>query len=151
MALFGGDNGLSAGNLPEPELSTAEWTEAEMLAREKAVLGFYITRHPLASHERLLEACATATTVDLARCKDDDPVIVGGMVSSLRTVKARTGRNSGRQLGIVTLEDLKGRVDAIVFPDDLVKYRSVLVPDALVFLEGAVDRKQKNRRCASHG
>jgi DNA polymerase-3 subunit alpha len=114
-----------------------------MLAREKAVLGFYITRHPLARHERLLEGCATATTVDLSRHKDGDEVILGGMVSSLRTVVAKGGRNSGKRMGILTIADLTGRVDAILFPDALVEFRAVLVPDVIVFLEGSVDRKRE--------
>jgi DNA polymerase-3 subunit alpha len=45
-----------------PALSTEEWSEAEMLAREKAVLGFYVTKHPLAGCADLIEACATAST-----------------------------------------------------------------------------------------
>ena len=143
MSLFNGDDGRPTPESPEPQLSTAEWSEAQMLAREKAVLGFYITRHPLASHERLLEACATATTADLARYRDGDTVVVGGLVSSLRTVTARGGRSAGRKLGVLTLDDLKGRVDAILFSDELVKYRPVLTPDTLVFLEGAVDRKRE--------
>ena len=143
LSLFGGDTGPAGASPPSPRLSTAEWSEAEMLAREKAVLGFYITCHPLASCEPLLSACGTATTVDLARHKDGDTVVVGGMVSSLRTVTTRSGRNAGRRLGILTLEDLKGRVEAILFSDDLTRYRPVLVPDALVFMEGAVDRKRE--------
>jgi len=114
-----------------------------MLAREKAVLGFYITKHPLAQHEQLLAACASATTTDLARLADDTQVIVGGMVSSLRTVVAKGGRNPGKAMGIVTLEDLAGRVEGILFPKQLPAYRAVLVPDAVVFLEGAVDRKRE--------
>jgi DNA polymerase-3 subunit alpha len=143
MSLFGGADAASDMAPSEPVLSTAEWTEAEMLAREKAVLGFYITRHPLARHERLLEGCATATTVDLSRHKDGDEVILGGMVSSLRTVVAKGGRNSGKRMGILTIEDLTGRVDAILFPDALVEFRAVLVPDVIVFLEGSVDRKRE--------
>jgi DNA polymerase-3 subunit alpha len=141
MSLFGGSG--PAESLPEPQLTGAEWSEAEMLAREKAVLGFYITKHPLASCEELLEACATAATIDLARCKEGDTVILGGMVSSLRTVTTRNGRHAGRKLGIITLEDLKGRVEAVVFSEALTTYRSALVPDALVFLEGKVDRKRE--------
>ncbi len=143
MSLFSADNGLSTDRPSEPRLSTAEWSEAEMLAREKSVLGFYITKHPLTSHVRLLESCATATTVDLARRKDGDTVVLGGMVSSLRTVTARGGRGAGRKLGIATIEDLKGRVEVILFPDVLSEYGSVVVPDAIVFLEGAVDRKRE--------
>lgn len=142
MGLFG-EAADTAEPLPEPTISNDEWSEADMLAREKAVLGFYITRHPLASHEALLDACATATTVDLSSRQDGDEVVVGGMITSLRTVVARSGRSSGKQMGIVTLEDLTGKVDAILFPDDLVKYRSIIAPDKIVFLEGAVDRKRE--------
>jgi len=141
MNLFGEapiDSGAAA-----PKLSNAEWNEAEMLAREKAVLGFYVTKHPLVSHETLLDACATATTADLKRFDDGAAVILGGMVSNMRTVVAKGGRRPGAKLGIVTLEDLHGQVEAIVFPDDLEKYRSILVPDAVVFLDGEVDRKRE--------
>jgi len=143
LFMFGAPRGDSAGSDPHAALSAAEWTEAEMLAREKAVLGFYITKHPLAQHEQLLAACASATTTDLARLADDTQVIVGGMVSSLRTVVAKGGRNPGKAMGIVTLEDLAGRVEGILFPKQLPAYRAVLVPDAVVFLEGAVDRKRE--------
>ncbi|MGB0715953.1 MAG: DNA polymerase III subunit alpha, partial [Phycisphaerae bacterium] len=143
MSLFGMPAADDAPVEEGPMLSTAEWTEAEMLAREKAVLGFYITAHPLASCAPLLETCATASTVDLVRYGDGDPVVLGGMVSSLRTVIARGGRNPGRKLGILTIEDLAGRVEGIVFPDDLGKYQGMLVPDSVIFVQGEVDRKRE--------
>ncbi|MDO8632292.1 MAG: DNA polymerase III subunit alpha, partial [Phycisphaerales bacterium] len=148
MALFDAGDAArhecrSSGNAAEPALSNAEWSEADMLAREKAVLGFYITKHPLAQHEQLLAACANATTAQLIRMTDGQKVIVGGMVSSVRAVPARTGRNAGKLLGIVTLEDLKGKVEAVLFPEEFLKFRSVLTPDAIVFVEGEVDRKRE--------
>ncbi|MEK7710270.1 MAG: DNA polymerase III subunit alpha [Planctomycetota bacterium] len=148
MALFGAGDAArhecrGSGNAAEPALSNAEWSEADMLAREKAVLGFYITKHPLAQHEQLLAACANATTAQLIKMTEGQKVIVGGMVSSVRTVTARTGRNAGKLLGIVALEDLKGKVEAVLFPDDFLKFRSVLTPDAIVFVEGEVDRKRE--------
>ena len=144
MALFGSEGaGGAMDSAPSGKLTSAEWSEAEMLKREKAVLGFYITRHPLTSHEALLAACATATTAELAKMDDGRAVILGGMVSSVRTVTARTGRNAGKQLGIVTFEDLTGKVEAILFPQKLAEYRALLVPDAILFLEGEVDRKRE--------
>ncbi len=143
MGLFGMGGGLADTTPPEPELSSAEWPEAEMLAREKAVLGLYITRHPLASHERRIQACATTSTAKLSEFEDGTEVVVGGMVSNLRTVVARNGRNSGKRLGIIALEDLQGRVEAVVFPDDLPKYQAILAPDSVVFVQGTVDRKRE--------
>ena len=128
---------------PPSTLSREEWSEAQMLAREKEALGFYITRHPLTQKQALLDACATARTVDLARYKDGHEVVVGGMISSLRTVLTKRGASQGKRLGILTLEDLHGRVEAILFPDDLALYRKMLAPDEIVFLEGRVDKKRE--------
>jgi DNA polymerase-3 subunit alpha len=143
MALFGGAESSPTSESAPPMLTTAEWPEAEMLAREKAVLGFYITKHPLAKHERLLDACGTATTADLTRFKDGDEVIVGGLVTGVRMVTTRTGRNAGKPIGIVTLEDLAGKVEAVVFSEELTRYRPLLVADAVVFVVGVVDRKRE--------
>ncbi len=143
MGLFGEPSSDEGKETQGPVLSNAEWTEAEMLAREKAVLGFYVTNHPLASHEELLRACATVSTTDLSSIPDGREVVIGGMVSSMRAVTMRNGRNKGKQIGIVNLEDLDGRTEAVVFSDILTKFRSTLVPDAIVFLEGEVDRKRE--------
>jgi len=143
MGLFGTSQEETDLNGPPPDLTSAEWSESEMLKREKAVLGFYITHHPLTNQQSLLASCATATTVDLQKLPDGREVVLGGMVSTVRTVVTRTGRNAGKQLGIVTLEDLSGKIEAVVFPGDFARYRALLVPDAIVFLEGAVDRKRE--------
>lgn len=141
MGLFGGA-AATADYAPQPRFSNAEWTEADMLAREKAVLGFYITKHPLAHCETLLSACGS-TTADLSRLQDGETVIIGGMITSMRTLVARNGRNSGQQMGVVMLEDLKGRTEAVVFPKELAAYRTMLIPDAVLFFEGNVDRKRE--------
>jgi len=128
-----------AADLPEPVLPTDEWTEAEMLAKEKAALGFYVTRHPLAAMADLIKACSTCTTVELSAVPDGTPVVIGGMVSTLRTVATR----NNKRMGIVTLEDLKGFVEAVVFPDALAQFRPLLTPDSIVFLKGDVDRRRE--------
>lgn len=114
-----------------------------MLAREKAVLGFYITRHPLAAYEAVIRACATARIADLGRYGDGVEVVIGGMITSMRTVVTKSGRNPGSRMGVVTVEDLSGRIEAILFPDDLTKHRALLNPDAVVFLVGEVDRRRE--------
>jgi hypothetical protein len=144
MGLFGAPgDGPAAPDLPPPSLGSAEWSEAEMLKKEKGVLGFYITKHPLASHEELLRACGTARIGDLSDFPDGADVVVGGMVSSLRTLIARSGRNAGKKLGVITLEDLTGRIEALVFSTDLPKYQPLLTPDEVVFIVGQVDRKRE--------
>lgn len=142
LGLFG-ELGGEQGPPHEPALSTEEWTEAEMLAREKAALGFYVTSHPLANCGDLLAACATASTVSLGAFNDGDQVVLGGMISQFRTHSTRSGRQPGAKMGILTLEDLAGSVEAIIFPDDLDTYRALLKPDAVVFVRGEVDKRRE--------
>lgn len=142
LALFG-DLGGGGAEDENVRLSTEEWSEAEMLAREKAALGFYVTAHPLTTSQQLISACSTTSTTRLRSFKDGDEVVLGGMVSQFRTVVAKGGRRPGAKLGIVTLEDLEGSTEAIVFPDSLDEWRSMVKPDALVFLRGEVDRRRE--------
>lgn len=143
MGLFGGGDTPPAPAKSSRTISDAEWTESEMLAREKAVLGFYVTKHPLASHQALLDACATATTVDLAKYEQGDEVVVGGIISRVRPLVGRSGRNEGKQFGVLHLEDLAGKVEALLLPDQFSKYRADLEPDTIVFVVGTVDRKRE--------
>ncbi|HEY3245415.1 MAG TPA: DNA polymerase III subunit alpha [Phycisphaerae bacterium] len=140
LSFFGGSE---TEGRPEPNLSSEEWSEAEMLAREKAVLGFYVTRHPLAGCAALLDACASATTVELSSYDDGAEVVLGGMVAGMRTIVTQGGRSPGKKMGIVRIEDLKGKVEAILFPDDLEKYRPLVTPDSVIFLRGRVDRRRE--------
>ena len=143
MGLFGGGGEGDEPEAPPLQLSSDEWDEAEMLAREKAVLGLYMTKHPLTSHEQLLQAGATVATTDLSHLQDGTDVILGGMVTHLRTITTKGGRNSGRVLGIVTIEDLKGKVETVLFSEQLAEYRAEVVTDAILFLKGKVDRKRE--------
>ena len=141
FALFGNAGGEA--DETGPRLDNTEWCEAEMLAREKAVLGFYATRHPLANCGALIEACATASTADLASFLDNTKVVIGGLVTGMRQVALRNGRQQGEMLGILTLEDLKGKVEITLAPKELEKYRSLAKPDAIVFVRGTVSRRRE--------
>ncbi|MHC4671401.1 MAG: DNA polymerase III subunit alpha [Planctomycetota bacterium] len=142
MSLFGSsDPGIakSVPKIPENE----QWTEAQMLAYEKKTLGFYVTQHPLASYEQELLKYSTASTVDLKAHNEGSEVTLGGLISKVRTVITKSGRNAGSKMGIVTLEDLKGQVDVIVFPRDLERVQGLLAPESVVFFKGTVDRRRE--------
>lgn len=93
--------------LPE----TAPWEEPEKLAKEKEALGLYLTGHPLDGHRNILRAWLRTTTADLAETPDGEDVALGVVVTSL---KEKAGKKGGR-LAIVTVEDLAGSVEALVF------------------------------------
>ncbi len=142
FSLFGG-NGDDADQHNEPSLGTDEWTEAEMLAREKAVLGFYVTKHPLAGCAALIEACATASTVDLNTFVDKTPVVVGGLVTAIRPIILKRGRSEGKKMGVIMLEDLAGKVEVTLMPKEFELYRAALKVDAVLFFRGTVNRTRE--------
>jgi len=141
MSMFGGDDGGASST--SHRIGREEWTEAEMLAHEKSVLGFYVTKHPLASHAEVMRKFATADCSDMMEMGDTTEVILGGMISRMRTAITKAGRNAGSKLAILNFEDLTGAVEAVVFSEDLDKHRDLVGVDKLVFLRGRVDRKRE--------
>jgi DNA polymerase-3 subunit alpha len=143
MALFGGGEQAARTIAPDPVIPTDEWSEAEMLSHEKAVLGLYVTAHPLTEHVRALDKYATAHAADLDRYQDGADVVLGGMITRMRTVTTRTGRSAGSKMGILTFEDLTGQVEVILFPDLLEQSRNLIAPERIVFIVGRVDRRRE--------
>jgi DNA polymerase-3 subunit alpha len=143
MALFGGGEPAALTVASEPVIPTDEWSEAEMLSHEKSVLGLYVTAHPLTEHVGALDKYATAHAADLDRYQDGADVVLGGMITRMRTVTTRTGRNAGSKMGILTFEDLSGQVEVILFPDLLEQSRNLIAPERIVFVVGRVDRRRE--------
>ena len=119
-----------------------EFPREEMLALEKEVLGVYVTGHPLEEYEEGWRKNITAMTTDFIVDKDTDEakvsdgqmVTVGGIVSD-RVIKiTKTGKN----MAFVTLEDLVGSVEVLVFPKDFEANRDLLENDAKLFIRGRV-------------
>ncbi|MBK9120066.1 MAG: DNA polymerase III subunit alpha [Phycisphaerales bacterium] len=128
---------------PAPHVGREEWSDTEMLAYEKATLGFFITRHPLAQYETVVRRFSTHDTSDLMRLSDGQQVVLGGLVTKMRSVPIKYGRQVGRKLVLVTLEDFAGSVEVIVFPAQQEQAVPLLKPDAVVFVDGEVDRKRE--------
>ena len=154
LSMFGT---LGSEAAPRPPIGTAEWSDAEMLAYEKATLGFYITKHPLAQYEELVRTFSTTDTAGLTRLAerfDGRPangwrtprgptVVLGGLISKLRNVAIRQGPSAGQKMVVLTIEDFVGSIDALVFPDLLEQVRPLLKPDTVVFVEGQLDTRRE--------
>jgi len=141
LNMFGG---FEAGTpAPPPPIGTEEWSDTEMLAYEKATLGFFITKHPLTQYEALVRRFSTCDTSGLERLQDGHQVTLGGLVSRVRSVPIRNGRSQGKKLVIATIEDFAGSIEVIVFPSQQDEALPAMKPDAVVFIEGAVDRRRE--------
>lgn len=156
MGLFGGPE-LEA-DAPRPHIPALEWTDAEMLAHEKATLGFYVTKHPLTQYEQLVRCFGTHDIKGVMAMSKGAPlpengngyrrpsgptVIVGGLIAKVRTVPIKQGNRAGKKLMVAVLEDFGGSLEAVVYPDQLEEAPALLKPDAVVFVEANVDQRRE--------
>ncbi len=118
-----------------------EWSEAERLAGEKEVLGFYVTGHPLEKFSARLGDLTRHDSLSLEELEHDSPVTLAGILTALRVRPSRKGDlwASG------SLEDLRGSVELLVFPQTLQQFQAVLKPDAPLLVKGRV-RHEENAR-----
>jgi len=118
-------------------------SEAQLLQAEKDSLGFYVTSHPLVGYGRELESLGTATCAALADLAAGTPVTVGCMISSVRWRLTKSGRSAGKKMAILTVEDLSGSCECVVFAEAAQRLAELLKEDAIVFITGSVDRRRE--------
>ncbi len=143
-SLFGG-GGDDAGPAVKPAISLARvpaWSEADMLAREKSILGFFLSSHPLERWSSWVEVFATATTESVKKAPQDSRAVLGGTIQSVRSLIVKQGRSAGQKMGIVTFEDREGTLDAVLFADVFAQLADVVQADASVFMLGRVDHSR---------
>ncbi|MCI9584458.1 MAG: DNA polymerase III subunit alpha [Clostridium sp.] len=122
--------------------AVGEYTKDELLAFEKEILGVYISGHPLEAYIHLWEKNITARTSDFAvdeetgeaAVKDGTYATIGGMITG-KTVKTT---RTNQMMAFVTIEDLAGSVEVLVFPRDYEKRRDLLNQDEKLFIRGRV-------------
>jgi DNA polymerase-3 subunit alpha len=120
-----------------------EWPERERLLTEKEVLGFYLSSHPLAEHEQQLATYCTHSTTDISSLAVRTEVIVGGMLSAIRTNHTRSARagQSDTKYAMFDLEDRDGAIRCILWPDGFVRYGHLVTGDAILVARGTVDKR----------
>ena len=119
-----------------------EYEKEQLLSYEKEVLGFYVSGHPLEQYEGIWKKHITNVTADFAldeetghsRVTDGIKATVGGMIVE-KTIKYT--RNN-QTMAFLTVEDLLGTVEVVVFPRDYEKNKNQLVEDEKVFITGRV-------------
>src|SRR5205814_921068 len=119
--------------MPESVAKLPEWSEHEMLAHEKELLGFYVTGHPLTPYVPILEKYALANTATLASLQNRALTRIGGMISA---VQNGVSKKSGKPYSMVTLEDLEGSVQILCMNENYDKYRDLLCIGKAVLVVG---------------
>ncbi len=122
--------------LPEME----EWNESQVLTYEKESLGFFITGHPLARYEPILDKFATADTLRLQELSDGAFVRMGGVVRDYKHYNDR----KGNLMAFVTLEDLAGFAEVTLFASVYSEASALIEKDAAIFVEGHVTKDERS-------
>ena len=119
------------------------WDEKDQLAREKEVLGFYLSSHPLAEHEQILRTFCSHSSSSLGKLAHRDEVHVGGMLAAIKFSHTKNPRpgSTHTKYAMWDLEDLDGIVRCILWPEQFAEYGPLVVPDAIVAIIGKVDRR----------
>jgi DNA polymerase-3 subunit alpha len=115
-------------NLPQ----VAEYSENDLLAMEKEALGLYISGHPLSQYRDDLQSLATITASEITELPDDSEVVLGGLITAIKKVSTR----KGEAMAFVTLEDLTGTVEVVVFPRSFRQYRMLIRKEEAVLVRG---------------
>jgi DNA polymerase-3 subunit alpha len=126
--------------MPLPNIP--EWDQSERLKQERELTGFYISSHPLAHYEATIQALATATTIGLPELSDGREVKLCGIVTTVKSMLTK----KGDRMAYLTLEDLQGVVEVIVFPDLYKNAADLIVPERLVRITGTIDRGDKGMK-----
>lgn len=124
-----------------------EYDKETLLAFEKEVMGIYISGHPMEEYEEVWRKNVTAFTTDFIldedtntiKAEDGKTVTVGGMITN-KTIKHT--RND-KMMAFITLEDLVGSVEVIIFPRDYERNASNISVDNKVFVRGKVNAEEE--------
>jgi len=138
-SLFGGldDDMFGAVSVRVPD--TDEWDKQTLLGYEREMLGLYVSSHPLLGLEHVVAAasdCTIGTLIADESRPDNAPVAVGGLITAVQRKVTRKGDT----WAMVTLEDLEGAVNVMLFPSAYQLASPLLVEDAIVVVKGRLRR-----------
>ena len=136
-ALFGEETRLPTPSSRLPDVPP--WSEHERLTREKSVLGFFISGHPLAKYRVEVELFGTRTTASLGMWSPQK-VTIAAVVT---VVKRQISKKSGAEYARLTLEDFHGAAEALVFPEAWAKLNAVIRADGSYLLTGSYSQRDR--------
>ena len=133
-------------DIPLPDVG--EYEKETMLAFEKEVLGIYASGHPMENYEAKWRKSITATTQDFqpdeetgrTKVREGERAIIGGMI----TAKNIKHTKNNKTMAFLSVEDLVGTVEVVVFPKDYENNRMYLEEDSKVFVRGRVSEEDES-------
>jgi DNA polymerase-3 subunit alpha len=139
-SLFGGDASTTAANdFRRPIPNMPQLAEAERLSKEKEILGFYISGHPLEPFRAEVELFGTHAVSDLGAWRPDQM----GIACVITTVRKQISKKSGAEYARLSLEDFSGSAEVLVFPEAWAAIGERVRTDIPVIVRGAFTRRDE--------
>jgi DNA polymerase-3 subunit alpha len=132
LSLFGVETGV-VEEIHLPEVNDVD--KREMLNWERELIGLYISDHPLTEYQQTLAQIVTYFSGQLPEAQHEEKVRVAGLITNVRPYTTKTGK----PMGFVTLEDIQGTIELVLFPKTWEKYREQMPVGQIVIVEGKVD------------
>ena len=118
---------------PADILAIEEWPEQDLLAHEKAVLGFYVSGHPLDRFREVIRRSGTTSIENLESSDERHPVTLAGIINSIRV---RPFKNGNGRMAIMLVEDATGSIEIIAMGDVFDKHEELLTSGQPMLLTG---------------
>ena len=139
--LFTSKPGDAEKTLPEPPLpDVPPWPYNQLLQREKEILNFYVSGHPLDRFQDEIRGFASISLNPeaLLEVKDGAMVTVGGLITSMKTHLQR----DGRQMAFLELEEFDGSIELLIFGDAFEKFQNLLAVDTMILAHGQISKRE---------
>jgi len=124
-----------------------EFPENQLIAFEKETIGFYISRHPLSRYEEEIKKHTDVDTSDLTKLQNGAEVKICGLVSGLKEIVTK----KGDRMGFLTLEDMKGFVEVILFPEVFKAALPCLRGGDPLVVKGTLDLSEEHTKIKATG
>jgi DNA polymerase-3 subunit alpha len=132
MSLFGESTGV-VEEIALPDVNNVD--KREMLGWERELIGLYISDHPLTPYQQTFRQIVSYFSGQLNEAQHEEKVRVAGLVTNVRPYTTKTNK----PMGFVTLEDIQGNFDLVLFPRTWNQYREQMTVGQIVIVEGKVD------------
>jgi DNA polymerase-3 subunit alpha len=133
MSLFGANTGV-VEEIHLPEVKDVE--KRDMLNWERELIGMYISDHPLNEFQSTLAQIVSYFSGQLPEAAQEEKVRVAGLITAVRPYTTKTGK----PMGFVSMEDIQGNLELVLFPKTWDKYRGQMTIGQIIIVEGKVDQ-----------
>ena len=138
-----GPGGAGAGGGAGGALrKVAPWERMQALAFEKEALGFHVSGHPLDGYRDEIATFCSGSVERIAQMPQDASVVVGGMLTRVRTVVAKTGKSAGQAMAMFTIADQGSAIEGVLFAQTFAAHAQLMQLDRVVVMVARLDHSR---------